>query len=177
MGDDIDLDLALTCQWIAFNSLYGQWDVKRGEPEPDRESWRAFGGKVLDLDHGNVLATMLANEKKLVLAILDDAYLAGFFWKDPSTGRALQTTRDKRQALTWYIEKRWGLILDATIEHVYLLRCQLIHGAATHGSKLNRGSLRRCVAFMGHLMPAVLTVWIDHGADGDWGELCYPPVG
>jgi hypothetical protein len=28
---------------------------------------------------------------------------------------------------------------------------------------------------LGHLLPAMLQVWIDHGADEDWGPLCYPP--
>ena len=37
-----DLDLALICLWIAFNALYGQWNELRREPQPDRESWRAF---------------------------------------------------------------------------------------------------------------------------------------
>jgi hypothetical protein len=27
------------------------------------------------------------------------------------------------------------------------------------------------------LLPAVLLVWIDHGADEDWGPMCYPPLG
>jgi hypothetical protein len=27
---------------------------------------------------------------------------------------------------------------------------------------------------MQRLLPAVLMVWIDHGADEDWGPMCYP---
>lgn len=30
---------------------------------------------------------------------------------------------------------------------------------------------------MGLLMATFLLVWIDHGADEDWGIMCYPPVG
>ncbi len=174
--DEDDLDMKLACQWIAFNALYGQWDERRAEPRSDRESWRAFFERIIELDRDELLPTVLRDHKKLVLAILDDAYLGGFFWKDPSTERALRTTRDRRDAATWYLEERWGLILDNAIEHVYMLRCQLIHGAATHGSKLNRGSLRRCAIMMGHVLPAVLTVWTDHGADVDWGPMCYPPL-
>ncbi len=61
-------------------------------------------------------------------------------------------------------------------ERVYLARCQLVHGAATYGGKLNRTALRRCVMMMQRLLPAMLMVWIDHGADEDWGPLCYPPM-
>jgi hypothetical protein len=68
------------------------------------------------------------------------------------------------------------MILERVVEPVYFLRCQIMHGAATHGSKLNRDSLRRCSILMWHLMHGMLTVWIDHGSQEDWGPLCYQPV-
>lgn len=69
------------------------------------------------------------------------------------------------------------MVLDEVLERVYLMRCQLVHGAATYGGKLNRTSLRRCVMMMQRLLPTLLLVWIDHGADEDWGPMCYPPMG
>jgi len=56
------------------------------------------------------------------------------------------------------------------------MRCQLVHRAATYGGRLNRTTLRRCAMMMQRLLPALLMVWIDHGADEDWGPLCYPPM-
>ena len=68
------------------------------------------------------------------------------------------------------------MILERCLERVYLLRCQLVHGAATYGGKLNRTSLKRCVMLLDCLLPAMLHVFADHGADRDWGLLCYPPL-
>ena len=68
------------------------------------------------------------------------------------------------------------MVLDEILNRVYVMRCQLVHGAATYGGKLNRDSLKRCVVMMQRLLPALLLVWIDHGADEDWGQMCYPPV-
>jgi hypothetical protein len=136
-----DQDVALTCQWIAFNALYGQWDERAREPKPDRQSWRTFMDRVLALDEGKHLEAVLTEHKRLVMSILDDSYLGDYFWKDPSTAKAMQTTRDKRQAATWYLEKRWPLVLEALLERVYFLRCQVVHGASSHGSRLNRTSL------------------------------------
>jgi hypothetical protein len=68
------------------------------------------------------------------------------------------------------------MLLDQILERVYLMRCQLVHGAATHGGKLNRTSLKRCVWMMQRLLPSFLMVWIDHAADHDWGVMCYPPL-
>ena len=48
------------------------------------------------------------------------------------------------------------MILDELLARVYLMRCQLVHGAATYGGKLNRTSLKRCVMMMQRLLPACL---------------------
>jgi hypothetical protein len=171
-----DPDMTLTCQWIAFNALYGQWNEMAGEPLPDRQSWRQFLTRMIALDRDQVIANMLNEHKPLIMSILDDNYLRDYFWKDPSAARARNTTRDRREASMWYVDKRWGMILERVVEPVYFLRCQIMHGAATHGSKLNRTSLKRCSILMWHLMHAVLTVWIDHGSQENWGPLCYQPV-
>ena len=32
LEENTDLDIALVCRWIAFNSLYGQWNEREREP-------------------------------------------------------------------------------------------------------------------------------------------------
>lgn len=176
MPDGEDLDLRLTCLWIAFNALYGQWDERRAEPRADRECWREFLGIMLDLDAGEHLKRFLVDGRDEVLGILDDAYLAGFFWRDPSSQRAQRTTRDRRQAAGWYVEEKWSMVLESLVEHIYLLRCQLLHGASTYGSKLNRQSLQRCVEVLHQLLVAFLQIWVEAGDRRSWGPMCYPPV-
>lgn len=112
-----------------------------------------------------------------LVSLLDDEYLSKYFWEDPSPKRASQSKKAKFDARTWYLEKRWEPVLDRTIERVYLMRCQLAHGGATCGGGLNRDQSRRCTIMLGHLMTALLEVWIDAGADHDWGPVCYPPMG
>jgi len=173
---DGDLDLCLICHWIAFNGLYSQWDVQRREPLPDRECWRRFVDRLLALDTTGHLSQMLTEQREAVMAILDDEYLSSFFWEDPSDIRASKSRKAKFDARTWYIDKKWGMIFDRLLERIYLLRCQLVHGAGTYGGKLNRQSLSRCVSMLRHFLNAVALVIIDHGADEDWGAMCYPPL-
>jgi hypothetical protein len=177
MPDGQDHDLGLVSLWIALNSLYGQWDACKREPLPDRESWRAFVDRMLKLDCDGYVAGALQEHKRLVISLLDDEYLSGFFWQEPSAFRAKQSRKAAYSAQTWYIEQRWTMVLDEILNRVYVMRCQLVHGAATYGGKLNRTSLKRCVLMMQRLLPALLLVWIDHGADEDWGPMCYPPMG
>ena len=177
MPEGQDHDLGLVGLWIAFNSLYGQWDSQKREPCPDRESWRAFVDRILKLDHEGYVPGALQEHKRLVISLLDDEYLSGFFWQEPSAVRAKQSRKAAHNAQTWYIEQRWTVVLDEILNRVYVMRCQLVHGAATYGGKLNRTSLKHCVTMMQQLLPALLLVWIDHGADEDWGPMCYPPMG
>jgi hypothetical protein len=170
-----DVDLSLICLWIGFNALYSQWDERRREPQSDRECWRVFLDKIVALDSSNNISTMLNNQRELVMQIFDDEYLSAFFWEEPTDIRASKSKKVKFDARTWYVEGKWRIILDRLLERIYLLRCQLIHGAATHGGKLNRTSIERCVTMMRALMDAMLMTFIDQGYSSDWGIMCYPP--
>lgn len=169
-------DLALIALWITFNALYGQWDHGAREPLPDRECWRVFVQRVLELDGTGHLAGALTVHKRLVMTILDDRYLSSHFWREESGDGPQARYKEKHRAHDWFVERNWGLILERLLERIYLLRCQLVHGAATFGGRLNRRSARNCATMLGHLLPAMLLVLIDHGADEDWGIMCYPPT-
>jgi hypothetical protein len=176
LEDGADLDIALICRWIGFNALYGQWDEEKQEPSPDCKSWQQFLGRVLKLDESGHVGDVLTKHKKLVMSILDDEYLSRFFWEEPSDVRARKSKKAKYDAQTWYLEKRWVMVLDRLVERIYLMRCQLMHGAATFGGKLNRVSLRHCSVMLGHLLQATMLVLTENGADEDWGAMCYPPL-
>ena len=171
-----DPDLALICLWIAFNALYGQWNSAKCEPHPDRQSWQKFIDRLLKLDRQGRIPAMLEEHKRLVLALFDDEYVSSFFWQEPSAERGKKARNAKLRAHSWYAERAWTMILEEAIGRVYVMRCQLVHGAATYGGKLNRRSLAHCVMMMQRLLPTLLLVWIDHGADEDWGPMCYPPL-
>ncbi|MFW5693084.1 MAG: hypothetical protein ACOCWL_02610 [Thermoguttaceae bacterium] len=91
MPDGEDDDLAPVSLWIAFNALDGQWDAQRREPRLDRESWRAFVHRILGLDRTGYVPDALRKYQRLVISLLDDHYLSGFFWQEPfgQTGRAI----------------------------------------------------------------------------------------
>jgi hypothetical protein len=198
MPEEQDHDLGLVSLWIAFNSLYGQWDCQRREPRPDRESWRLslygqwdcqrreprpdreswrlFIDRILKLDREGQVRAALQEHKRLVMALFDDEYVSAYFWQEPTAIRAKASRKAAHNAHSWYVEQRWTQILDEILARVYVMRCQLVHGAATYGGKLNRTSLKHCVTIMQRLLPALLLVWIDHGTDEDWGPMCYPPL-
>ena len=97
MPDGQDHDLGLVSLWIAFNSLYGQWDCQKREPKPDRESWRRFIDRILKLDSDGHVAAMLQEHKRLVMALFDDEYVSAYFWQEPTAKRAKSITECRPQ--------------------------------------------------------------------------------
>jgi hypothetical protein len=172
---DAAVDERLVFQWIALNTLYGRWDDRRREPISDVKTLPLFFDPLFKIDVDGRLAQFLIDERDLVMSIFEEPHLSSFFWEAPSAGRARQTMSTRHQAKTWYVEKRWRMILDRLIERIYLLRCQIVHGASTCRGKWNRAALRRCSAMLETLIYTALLIVIDHGADQDWGTLCYPP--
>ncbi len=51
---------------------------------------------------------------------------------------------------------------------------QLVHGASSSGSRLNRQKLCYDLAMLQVLV--IIHIATEHGCGGDWSELWYPPV-
>ncbi|OUT62196.1 MAG: hypothetical protein CBB71_02630 [Rhodopirellula sp. TMED11] len=176
IGTDQHQEVALVNLWVAFNALYGQWDGALQQPVPDTECWKHMLERLLELDQTDLIPEILCVHRTLAIKIFGDPFLSRFFWQNPSEENAQRSRTRRYAAQTWFAEKRWLKILEALLERIYLLRCQLVHGAATFGSSLNRSAVRHCSIMMDHLLRAFLLIWVEDGADEDWGIMCYPPL-
>ena len=56
------------------------------------------------------------------------------------------------------------------------MRMQVFHGAATSGSRLNRETLDLCTGVLAALVPEMIATMLAAGPEGDWGDVCFPPV-
>lgn len=174
-----DDDLALACRWFALNALYGRWDEERGETEGDQKSLNDFLDVIRALDDadGRFLPAAMEHRREEVLELFDSVHLSKNFWRDPGDDAARAARRrDRQPPRQWYDEQRHGRLVFESMRRIYFLRCQIVHGAATLGSRLNRGQVRAANRVLETLVPAMLAVVIDHGAGRDWGDLCYPPM-
>ncbi len=174
VDSDDQPDGRLLYSWIAFNSLYSAWDEDAGFPAKDRETWQAFIGRILSFDQDELLGKQLVVLRPLLLALLENKFLDPRFWRERQTARSHRG--HFHRALTIYIEKRWLELLTLALDRVYVLRGQIVHGAAIRGSSLNRAVLKQCSQVLEGLLPPMLHLAIEHGAHDDWPPLCYPPV-
>ncbi len=67
-------------------------------------------------------------------------------------------------------------VLQLLFERLYVMRVQVFHGASTKGGKLNRRVIQSSSTILLDLLPAMISVMIDHGIDVEWGTISFPPV-
>ena len=110
------------------------------------------------------------------MSILDDGFVNRYFWKSPSEKSLRKARNAVFKAQSLYVEGRLFALTDLVTRRIYNLRCQLVHGAASRGGAINRESVQRCAEMLGYLVSAFLLVVVEHGAEVDWGPLCYLPI-
>lgn len=161
--------------WIAFNSLYGIWDDMSGGPAKDRETWQQFVSRAFDWDVDGLLAKQLTQYREPILKLLENKFLDMQFWRRrearPNSGRGRYS-----RGPSLFVERRWCELLILTWDRIYVLRGQIVHGAATRGSRLNRDTLCSAVELLEAFLAPILHLTIEHGAHDDWPSLCYPPI-
>lgn len=161
--------------WIAFNSLYGVWDEMSGGPAKDRETWQQFLSRAFTWDTDELLPRQLRQYREQVLQLLENKYLDMQFWRRRNGASGNHHGRRSRGP-SLFVERRWCELLIAAFDRVYVLRGQIVHGAATRGSRLNRRALIGAVELLEAFLAPIVHLAIEHGPHDDWPPLCYPPI-
>jgi Apea-like HEPN len=174
LDDTEEPEARLLYAWIAFNALYGVWDSEEGFAAGERASWKAFVETLLQIDRQQLLAQQIQVIQTDILWLLECKFLDPTFWRNPDETGGVR--RRYHQAIRLYHEGCWVKILGFTLDRIYVLRSQIVHGAATRGSSLNRESLTRCRRVLEALMPVILQLVIEQRVDDQWPPLCYPPI-
>lgn len=164
-----DLELILVSQWTALDCLCGRWDGKRGEPLAERKSWQLFIKTCLRLDTSDSLINLaLFRHKSLYLGLMDHEYFASL-----SNGLG-NPAEDSSQGDRSPASLPRGLL--ELVERLYLMKCQLVFGDARATGKQYRSALKKSNQMLGYLVPQLLTIYMDHGTNEDWGPLCLPSL-
>jgi hypothetical protein len=163
--------------WISLNSLYSRWNAERNAPDGDTHAREGFLERLCAMD-ADLIAVMIHRHHGLVKHLLSDPYLSDVFWREPDHPKAQSRARDDVYHLDTHLKNHeYCCVMRQTTLRMFVLRGQIVHGASTGGSRLNRTSLRHCSDLLERLVPVILHIVIEHGANDDWPALCYPPQG
>ncbi len=175
--EDKDPDASFIFLWIAFNSIYSS---PSHDEKPARAIFKEFFNKVLVLDKDKKLYNMIwqrySNE---IRGLLNNKYIFQPFWENtidnaaPDWENSFERSREKvHKALK---EHQSSEILSILIDRLYVLRNQLIHGASTWKSNLNREQVQDGERFMRHLIPCLIEIMITNPNE-NWGRTFYPAL-
>jgi len=166
----------LLFHWIAFNSLYGKWDAERNVPAVDNTSRNEFLRAFVRAG-GEPCRVFLVERKAVLKKLLGSPYLSTMFWRDPKAPRAASLATAELYKLDGMLSaKQEARVFELAFERVFVFRGQLVHGASSGGSRLNRSTLTASLEWMRDAVPLVQYLTIEHGAHNDWPDLCYPPI-
>lgn len=173
--------------WIAFNAAYAAY----ANPDHESEKIQKFLNSVIKRDGNNSLAKIIDSHRDDFSKINDNEYLLREYWRT-RTREGLANVRSKKGGIldksltaqnalrvTKQTKAKTNLVLTLTFARLYILRNQVLHGAATHGGDFNRSSIEPGTPILGACVPAFLKIMLDamrkQPAIKVWGKVEYPP--
>lgn len=173
--DSTDIEGRFISAWIGFNALYGRLDRER-HAYGDREAWSTYLAQVWRIDADGKVGALLRKRQLRARRLIEDKYLSPKFWVKGNAAKP-EIRQELKNAIAWFQEENNPKVQQLLFDRLYVMRNQLLHGASTKGSKLNRRPLREAGDLLIELLAEFLDVMIAHGSGKDWGELCFPPSG
>ncbi len=177
---DNDPDVAFTCYWIAFNAAYAE-DTERSAEVAARDLFRDYIDRILRLDDDGVIYGAIWNRfARRVQDMLENRYVYEPFWKHVNGVPANHNWEERLQRELRAINlapsgQKTDMLLASLFDRLYVLRNQILHGAATWNSSVNRDQVEDGAALMAFLIPAFVNVMMAH-PDEPWGANYYPVV-
>jgi len=162
--------------WIALNSLYSGWDNLRNIPGQDSQARHVFVERICGTAGRTVLGPLFQQHRGLVRKLLENAYLAEIFWRNPTDPKAKGRGAEDANHLAAHLKAgEYKMLLHQVLGRLYVLRGQMVHGASTSGSRLNLNTRKYCLEMLAMLVPVIIDLVIEFHREDPWPDLCYPP--
>ena len=181
-GEDVDPDVRFLALWIAFNSAYAkEFDIKAGKTRKSRSLIDDFFCRIARLDEtGRIYNAIWDQFPGSIRLLTSNKYIHMYFWKyqrgEIDKSEWENTFRKDRRNFNYAFRNgRTDRILNLLFDRIYVLRNQMIHGSATHGSSMNRPQVSQCTDVMSVLVPIFIDIMVDNHHE-DWGMQDFPVI-
>ena len=142
-----DEDAAFIFYWVAFNATYAR-DKVEWTPVRERQTFSEFFGKVVDLDEGRqIYDAVWEHFSASIRTLADNKYVFQPFWNFSNQIPGYEDWEDAFQSSKSVMNSALAkgnttMVLDILFDRLYVLRNQLIHGAATWHGTVNRAQVK-----------------------------------
>jgi hypothetical protein len=177
---DGDPDAQFIFLWIAFNAAYAT-EITDAHRDGEQSAFNAFLGVLLELDGQNRLADLVWTQfPGPIRGLLDNKFLYRDYWNAHNGRLPPEAWKPRFEAAKAHANKALGrgdtlAVLGVTLDRIYTLRNQLVHGGSTWNGTVNREQVRDCARFMSALVPVIIEIMMDHPRTV-WSGAVYPVV-
>ena len=171
------VEARLLFMWVSLSALFSRWDPEEHHPVPESSAFRAFVDELILLDEERRIIDCLGRNKATVRRLMANPFLHMEFWVNPFSDRLPEKlARGDDYFAGPLTRERAAVMLNDVLYRIFMLRGQIVHGASTSGSKLNRQTISDCVQFLQRFVPVAINLSIDPGINAEWPPLCFPPT-
>lgn len=176
-----DPDAAFLFHWITFNSAYAVESETDFTYGGEREVFRSYFDRLANIDkEGRIYKAVWTRFSGPIRLLLENRYVFAPFWKHQSGTPGYDDWEDRFVTSAHRFKKAFQdhdtvTILSMLFDRLYVLRNQLVHGAATWNGSKNRNQVRDSAAILSFLVPLFLDLMMD-APELDWGTPIHPVV-
>lgn len=173
-----DEDAAFIFYWVAFNAAYAR-DKVEWTSVRERQTFSEFFCKVVELDEGNqIYDAVWEHFSASIRTLADNKYVFQPFWnfrnQMPGYEDWEEAFQSSKNVMNSALAKgNTTTVLDILFDRLYVLRNQLIHGAATWHGTVNRSQVKDGARILAFLVPIFIDIMMQNH-DTDWGVPSYP---
>ncbi len=175
-----DIDVAFILYWVSFNALYVQEQSDISQ-HSERTAFAGFFELISMLDTQNLIYDAFWERfSDSVRTLIDNKFVYQPFWNhlNQIPGYEDWEERFSKSKDNVYFALRRNdtkMLLTTVFDRLYVLRNQLVHGAATWRGKVNRPQVKDGARILAFLVPIFVSLMIDN-PDSPWGKPSYPVV-
>ena len=175
------LEEAFIFYWIAFNALYAE-DSEEAQEAKELRNITMFFERILRLDTDEAVnQVMWQGFQTEIRQFLENQFVYNRFWKFQNGVDGHQDWQERfehrnRSALNDILEMNTLSALGTLFSSLYVLRNQILHGASTYRSGVNRQQVSDGARILRALLPIFFEIMQKNIHTEVWGKPYYPRV-
>ena len=165
--------------WIAFNAMYGAMDT---DASTERDQHKTFFKNIIACDFEKKVCNILCdNLKPKIMILVKNKYIYAPFWYNEQGLEDYENWQEgfkksKKDIQAALLGKTSPIfILSVIFDRMYVLRNQILHGAATYQGNINRPQIKSARILIQALLPIFIEIVLTN-EDTNWGQINYKPI-
>lgn len=163
--------------WIAFNALYGTRHYGEDYSVGEYHDFVGFLSLLSKLSSGTERLVSLMQKRHLqgqVRDLIQNKYLWNDFWSGKEAEFQWESGKELERLSEALLHQAVETFYGCMFQRPKVLRNQIFHGSASADTRRNKDALVLAILILEELLPAFISLMIEHGQNRSWPAVPYP---